>query len=236
MRKLFKSMWVCLTGLLFIASFASAAVVFTDDFETPDVTSAQSDGNTSGAINSDNWVKASNGFGSGRQGTVDEAHGDFTDPAGEQAYAFRYTNSGITTTFGSIGSAAVGTVITVNFDVVMDGHNSTTPYLAALVTFDGAGTRNRINGGVSDNVSSVLATTSGNSTTDGSYTNVEFSYTIDSADDAAVIGHDIALRFDGATSTAIIDNVTVDVVAVPEASAALLGCLGALMLLRRRRA
>ncbi|MGA0900343.1 MAG: hypothetical protein ACO3SO_08060, partial [Luteolibacter sp.] len=66
MRKLFKSMWVYLTGLLFIASFASAAVVFTDDFETPDVTSAQSDGNTSGAINSDNWVKASIGFGAGR--------------------------------------------------------------------------------------------------------------------------------------------------------------------------
>jgi len=197
---------------LAITSSANAAIVFSDDFETPDVTAAQSDGNTSGAIDATKWVKANFGFGSGSQGTADEAHGDFTEVgAGEQAYAFRYTNSGITTTFGSIGALSLGTTYTINFDAVLDGHSpgtTGTPYDMGLVTFDGAGTRTSQTS-FSNNTSSVLATAAGDATTDGLYTPVSFTFTADAKTDYAVLFQDLALRFKGATTSAIIDNVQV---------------------------
>lgn len=218
-----------------IAASANAAIVFTDDFESPDVTAAQSDGNTSGAVTTSKWVRATNGFGAGRDGTVDEAHGDFTDPVGEQAYAFRYTNSGITTTFESIGALVAGSTYTVTFDAVLDGHNAGAPFLAALVTFDGAGTRTSINGSVADNTSKVLDTLSG-SYAGTTYQQFSFSFTADAILDAAVLGHDVALRIDGATNSAIIDNISVDVVPIPEpSSTALFGLGGLALILRRRR-
>ncbi|MFT6792270.1 MAG: hypothetical protein ACJAR1_000249 [Rubritalea sp.] len=224
-------------GLTLIAGSANAAIVFTDDFESPDVTAIQSDGNTSGAITTSQWVKATNGFGSNRQGTVDESHGDFTDPVGEQAYAFRYTNSGITTTLGSIGTLMVNTTYTISFDIVTDGHNTGTAYTAGLVTFDGAGTRTSINGSVANSTASVLKTIGGNST-GTSYIPVSFSWTTGDAiaSGTATLGHDVALRFVGATSTAIIDNVLIDVTSVPEpSSTALLGLGGLAFILRKRR-
>lgn len=232
MKKRFATL---LTPALLAASSANAALIFSDDFESPDVTAAQSDGNTSGAIDTAKWVKANQGFGSTRQGTVDEAHGDFTDPVGEQAYAFRYTNSGITTLDGLIGALTPGTTYNISFDVVLDGHNNTTPYSAALVTFNG-GARNAMNsGGISQNTTLVLTTATGNATNDGLYTTVSFSYTTgDNAGDSAVLGHDVALRFAGATSSAIIDNVKVEV--VPEPGSLALLALGSLAIASRRRA
>lgn len=219
-------------ALLTAGTTTQAAVIFSDDFESPDVTAGQSDGNTSGAIDSTKWQRNTQGFGSNRQGTVDESHGDFTDPVGEQAYAFRYTNSGITTKDGLIGALTSGETYTVSFDVVLDGHNSTTPYSAALVTFNG-GLRDRMNGGgIAQNTTAVLATATGNSTGDGLYTTVTFSYTADGTE--ATLGQDVALRFAGATSSAIIDNVSIDVVPEP-GSLALLGLGGLLIGVRRRK-
>jgi hypothetical protein len=160
-------------------------VVFFDNFEaganpsalpatagsysnTPDVSAAQSTGNTSGAANTALWVRANQGFGATRCGLVDESAGAFADPAGEQAFAFRYTNSGLTTAFGVIGSLTAGTTYTVSFDVVAD--TAATPYNMQFVTFNGAGTRNDIR---SDSfVSKVLASRSGNAPGDGSYQTV----------------------------------------------------------------
>lgn len=222
------------------------ALVFFDDFEsgsndaavvtttgaysqTPDVTGAQSDGNTSGGINTTLWVKGNQGFGSTRQGLVDETHGDFTDPVGEQAYTFRYTNSGITTQSGLIGVLVAGSTYTVTFDVVLDGHNAANTYDAYLLTFNG-GARNDTRGTAgSTSTLARLNGTYGNAT----YQTFSFEYTADGTE--GTLGHDVALRFDGASNSAIIDNVTVDVVAVPESAAAMLGCLGGLILLRRRR-
>lgn len=240
-----KTLLAAATTAALVGVSAQAAIVFSDDFESPDVTAAQSDGNTSGAIDTVKWQRSDEGFGSTRQGTVDEAHGDFTEIGdGEQAYAFRYTNSGITTKDGLLGAAVAGATFTVTFDVVVDGHNGPAdvtgdpsldpmPYTAALVTFNG-GLRDRMNGGgIGQETTSILATTSG-ATLSTDYTQVTFFYTIDAIDDAAVIGHDVALRFHGASYTAIIDNVSVDAVVPEPGSLALMG-LGGLMMLRRRR-
>jgi hypothetical protein len=62
-------------------------------------------------------------------------------------------------------------------------------------------------------------------------TSYTFSYTADGLETA--LGQDVAIRFIGATTSANLDNV---LVTVPEPSAALLvGGLGVLLLLRRRR-
>ena len=230
---------------------ANAAIVFTDDFETPDVDASQSTGNTSGAIDTAKWVKASDGFGSNRQGTVDESAGAFTDPDGEQAYAFRYTNSGITTQDGMIGAYGTGlwvtgAVITVTFDVVLDGHNDGLAFTAALGTFTAGDTvaRNDANGGLggflTDGANSTLASFSGNAIAVGEpgaadYQQYSFTYAIDDLIEAgtATVGEDIVLRFWGATNTAIIDNVTVT--AIPEPSTTALIGLGGLALILRRR-
>ncbi|NNC87704.1 MAG: hypothetical protein HKN82_04500 [Akkermansiaceae bacterium] len=223
-------------ALILTGPSARASLVFSDDFESPDVTAAQSDGNTNGTIPS-GWVGASSGFGSNRRGVVDESHGDFTDPAGEQAFAFRYTNSGLTTAAGVIGAAVAGATITVSFDVVMDGHNNGLPYQAGLFAFADGAPRNRVEFFSKDTLAE-LNSVSGSATGDGLYTNISFAYTIDGTADAAILGEDLAVRFKGATNSATIDNVAVDVefaAAVPEASEALVVLLGLTGLLAGRR-
>jgi hypothetical protein len=235
-RKKILSTLAALASVTFFFAPATlqATIILTEDFESPDVTAAQSDGNTSGAIPT-GWVGATQGFGATRRGIVDEAHGDFTDPVGEQAFAFRYTNSGLTTAEGEIGVLTLGATYTVLFDVVLDGHNSTTPYNAYLAAFDaGATTRNDVRSDT--NQRTILTSTSGNATNDGLYTQVSFSYTVDGTTPVGLLGKDVGLVFRGASSSAIIDNVSVDVVtAIPEpATLALLGLGGLAMLVRRR--
>ncbi len=204
-------MWIVLASTLLMTTLCGQATgeveLVYEDFEAPpDVSAAQSDGNTSGADPA-GWLGSDQGFGASRCGTVDEAHGDFTDPVGEQAYAFRYTNSGLTSDEGTIGDILADVTYTVSFDVVLDGHNSTTPYTCKLVAFhegitERQDTRN-------DTGTTVLKTVSGNATGDGNYTTITFDRAIDPGADAAVVGLDLAVRFIGATSSAIIDNVEV---------------------------
>ncbi|BCX46311.1 hypothetical protein HAHE_02190 [Haloferula helveola] len=173
--------------------------------DTPDVDSDQSNGFTSGASNTALWARATEGFGASRCGLVDDSAEAFADPVGDQAFAFRYTNSGLTTKFGVIGSLTAGTTYTVSFDVVADSGG--TPYNVQFVTFNGAGTRNDVR---SDSfVSKVLASQSGNAEGDGSYKTVSFEFTPDSSLDASVMGHDLAIRFKGSTTSATIDNIQV---------------------------
>ncbi|BCX46897.1 autotransporter-associated betastr and repeat-containing protein [Haloferula helveola] len=208
-----------------LASAHAQTTVFFDDFEngandatvdnttgaysqTPDVDAGDSDGNTSGDINSTLWVKANQGFGATRQGLIDESHGDFTDPTGEQAWGFRYTNSGITTAEGVIGALVPGATYTITFDVVEDGHNGGTPWSAKLYTVNGGSRNDARNDGLA---TSVLASASGSADTGATYEQETFSYTVDPVADAAVLGHDVTLRFFGATTSATIDNVKVEV-------------------------
>ncbi|MGB1128597.1 MAG: PASTA domain-containing protein, partial [Haloferula sp.] len=187
-------------------------VVFTDDFEvssgSPDVDAAGSTGSTSKQTNTTYWVRASQGFGANDHGIVDESAGQFTDPSGEQAYAFRYTNSGLTTAEGVIGSLGAGTTYTVTFDVVGDGHNGGGSYQAELVTFAPGAARNDARAGTSG-TSSLLAS-QGGSYSATSYQQVSFTYVADGSE--AALGDDVALRFIGASTSANIDNVQVQVI------------------------
>lgn len=217
---------------------AAVTTVIDEDFEAPDVTAANSDGFTSGAVPS-GWVGATNGFGASRRGVVDESHGDFTDPDGEQAFAFRYTNSGLTSALGEIGVLTAKTLYTVTFDVVLDGHSAGTagsPYSAGLVTFAGGANRADMTSGISDQASLVLDSLSG-SYTGTTYETLSFSYLTGDIADGAVIGQDVAVRFGGATSSAIIDNVivTTELVPAPSALPAGLALLGLAAMRRRRR-
>jgi hypothetical protein len=236
-------------GLLVTAMPVSAVIVFQDNFEagaasnatslngsgtTPDVLTYTA-GNTSRQYNSTLWVDTTQGYGADRQGLIDGGTGgtdlgNFTpDGAGPQAYTFRYTNSGLTSNVGTIGTLTVGQTITVSFDVVIDGWNSGAAYNVSLVTFNGAA-----RGDVRSNAgeTSTLANVSGNATSSFQTIN-SLSYTVDGTE--SVIGHDIALRFYGQTSAAIIDNVSVDIQLIPEPSVFALSMFGfgALWLLRR---
>jgi len=192
----------------FATGVSTEGMVFFDDFEAPDVNAADSLGYTSMKIGP-NWVRATNGFGASRHGIVDESSGQFVDPTGEQAYAFRYTNSGITLAEGKIDTLTAGNTYRVSFYVVGDGHNNGGSYAAGLVSFaPGAARTDMTNMGAG--TSMVLAQATGNYS-GGSYQLVTLEYTSNGTTDASVQGHDVALRFKGATTSANIDNVMVRV-------------------------
>jgi hypothetical protein len=187
---------------LTIEVLAAETVVFSEDFENPDAV-GYAEGTTPGS-----WVRAANGFGSNRHGLNDESTGEFTDPVGAQAYSFRYTNSGITTDVGVIGSLTSGTTYEVSFDVVVDGSNSGDNYTVALVTFDGAARDDVRGGGAGNGATSLLNSASGNYS-GTTYQNVTFSYTADGTESA--LGQDLAVRIFGQSTSANIDNVRVSV-------------------------
>lgn len=244
-----------LLGLaIFSLSFASlnAATVFSDDFESPNVSTTYTIGNTSQQINTSKWVRSTNNAGGGfnghLNGIVDEARvgESFADPTGSQAWAGRYTsNTGLTSAFQQIGTLAVGQTITISFSSVIDGYNSGSSIAAYLVVFDGSGTRNAVQN-PETNTFAVLDRFLGTAT--GSYATYSFSYTVGEAVidnnggtsgvstiwNTNALSKDIAIRF-AHRNGALVDNVSVDITTVPEPAAALLGGLGLLVLLRRRR-
>lgn len=194
-------------------NFASEAapppgLVFGDDFESPDVSIAESDADTSKTVDTAKWVRADGNYQGHWNGIEDEGAGRFTDPVGEQAYRFAYTNAGLTTKEGVIGQLTAGTTYTVNFKVVRDGNTagSGLPYSAGLVTFASGADRTDVNF-LSDQTTAVLASTSGDASDDGLYTLVTFEYTTTGAE--GTIGQDLALRFAAGTNSANIDNVEV---------------------------
>lgn len=219
--------------LIFGSSLVNAAVVFSEDFESPDVPATTGGLLNNGPVPTD-WVGANQGFGASRRGIVDKAGGDFSAAAGnDQAFAFRYTNSGLTSAEGVIGALTLGTTITISFDVVRDdGGDSGTPYIAQLIAMPGGAARNDTRPSFTN--FTLLASVSGDSSGDGLFTTIMFDYTPEAGDPG--IGDDLTVRFLGATTSATIDNVSVDVSPVPEpGSMALFGLGGLLFFARRRR-
>ena len=185
----------------------ATTTLLTEGFENPDVTLTAPTGDLGNGTIPAGWVGATQGFGASRRGITDESTGDFNDPTtGEQAFAFRYTNSGLTTAEGTVGTLTAGATYTISFDVVRDlGRNDGTPYTAEFVAFDPGADRTEHRGG---RPGTTLASTSGSATSDDLYTTVTFQFT-PGASHTGLLGKDIGLRFLGATTSAIIDNVQI---------------------------
>lgn len=237
-----------LTSILALSAFAasaSATIVFTEDFQTPDVT-----GYDEGARPS-TWVQGFSSYGSNRHGLIDEDSGDFNGQStplvddGEQAYAFRYTSSpAIVTTEAAISATIVdGQNITVTFDAVEDlGDNegSAFKYDVYLFAIESGSTRLNSWGGTGW---TELANLTGSVAAGTTWTTgLTLSYTVGGGD-SAVFGDNIAVGFkdswtgSGGESSALFDNVSVDVTPVPEPSAfaLLAGCFGLAWVMLRRR-
>ena len=178
-----------------------ADVLFHEDFENPDVAEY------SQGITPEIWVRASVGFGSGDHGMTDKSDGDFSAPAGnEQAYAFRYKNSGITTKEFALGPPlAFGGGYEVSFDVVMDNSTSGRAYNVGLIAFGAGAIRNDCRSIPTG--STQLATATGNAPADGSIATVTFTFIPNATTHAAEFGKDPGIRVKGSGASAIIDNI-----------------------------
>jgi hypothetical protein len=184
------------------AGSLSAATLFTEYFENPDVT-----GYAQGTAPSD-WIKATAGFGGNRHGLLDQDSGNFISPDtnnNQQVYAFRYTNSGLTSKPDRIGPLVDGITYSVSFDVVQD--TQARPYRVQLIAFtDGAA---RWDARSTPAGSRMLLQVTGNAPTNGSFKTVSFDVTGDTNTHAGVLWYDLGVRFLGATTSANIDNVVV---------------------------
>ncbi len=205
---------VAVAMLLALVAPARAVIVFTEDFETPDV-AGYSQGTTPSG-----WVRASVGYRSSYHGITDKASGDFSAPdPNHQAYAFRYTNSGIATAEGVLSGTdglLPTSTYTLSFDVTKDYGSLGSPpkpglpYKADLVAVPAGASRTDMRGSTIPPGSSLLASTSGNAPSDGSFANAGLAFTPD-ASHSSVLGYDVGVIFRGATDSAIIDNVSFDI-------------------------
>jgi hypothetical protein len=192
-----------ITSILTLFAVSAGAVeLFNEDFESPDVTGYQ-EGTAPAA-----WVQATAGFGGSRHGLLDQDSGSFVSPDtnnNQQVYAFRYTNSGLTTKPDRIGPLVDGITYTVSLDVVMDG--SARPYTVQLIAFsDGAA---RWDARSTPAGSRMLRQITGNAPTNGSFASVSFNVTGDTNTHAGVLWYDLGVRFLGASTSANIDNILV---------------------------
>ncbi len=180
-------------------------LLFTEDWESPVVSGYDQQPPTPTG-----WVAASMGYRSSWHGLHNKDSGDYTAPAGnDQVISFRYSNSGITTGDGVISELRADVTYTISFDVVSDVVDATeTAYNVQLIAFASGAVRNDCRSTPAG--SSLLASSSGNSATDGSWTtSITFTFYANPTTYAADIGKDLAIRLKGSTSSANIDNVLV---------------------------
>jgi hypothetical protein len=233
-----------------LAGSASAAVVFTDDFETPDVVSTYAISNTSQTVSSD-WVRAAEGYGAGSNGLVDEAEDsgnnfvDTTTGTDAQALGFRSTNSGVTSAAGILGTVTADQTITLSFSVAYDAQsNGLGQWTAEILGWDTADATGR-NDARNTNTALLLANLSGtlDEPVSGAATFFEqsFSFTVGDAQVEAgdALGKDWTVRFTrgGGGGMAMVDDVSVDLTPIPEPGtfALLAGMFGLTWVMLRRR-
>ncbi|MEM7394045.1 MAG: Ig-like domain-containing protein, partial [Verrucomicrobiota bacterium] len=206
-------------------STTTANLLLLDGFESPaSVDAADSSGNTAGILpNNGKWVGATSGFGANRRGIIDKSSGHFDDAdPNQQAFAFRYTNSGLTSGQGVVANLTAGTTYTISFDVVQDlGRNNGTPYTAEFVAFtagEGNAARADVRGG--SKPGTILTGVSGNALDAApafsALQTVSFNFTPMSPAHDALLGQDLGLRFIGSTTSANIDNVLITSVSTPD--------------------
>lgn len=224
---------LCTGAFLVTATSANAGLVFTETFEGY----GNTDDNTLASYDKyppvpTNWVASSTGYKSSDSG--------LNLVGGNTVYSFRYTNSGLTTAEGVIGNLTAGETYTISFDVSLD-NGSASPFQVYLATFAGGASRSDVSSGGTNGTSAVLATVSGSydggagawTATGGtvSGSTITFSYTADGTE--GTLGQDIAIRLDGSTTSANIDNVNVDI--VPEPGTIALMAIGGVLVAHRRR-
>jgi autotransporter-associated beta strand protein len=186
-----------------------AQLIYSEDFESPVVTGYAQGTDPSG------WTGATQGFGATRRGLDNKDGGDFTAPDGnDQVYAFRYTNSGMTTDQGTIGVLEANTTYVIQFDVVWDlsqdsptyTSNTGLSYNVQFMSFSNSVARNDCRSTPSGAI--VFASTTGNAPNDGSFETVSFSFRPTASEDGW-LGEDLAIRLKGSTTSAGIDNIRV---------------------------
>ena len=187
------------------AASANAAIVFYEDFESPLV-----NGYAEGTTPPSKWVRGAQGYGGGSHGLDNKNGGDFNAPFGnDQAYAFRYTNSGLTTAEGVVCDLVGNVTYTVSFDVVKDGVSvfgtPALPYTVQLIAFAPGVARDDCRSTPAG--SAVLASAGGNAPADGSWATVTFSYRTDNGSE--YLFYDLGVRRLGASDSATMDNVLV---------------------------
>lgn len=183
--------------MLLVTQVVGQVVLFTEDFETPVVPTGYAEGTTPSA-----WVRASVGFNSNRHGINRIGDG--------QVYTFRYTNSGITTDDGEIGTIDLNfATYEVSFDVMQDRTSAEIPYVVNLFAAPLGIPKNDCSGGFLTPAGSIeLTRTSGNAPSDGSTNRVTMTYQTNPYM-TNLDGYDLGIRIFGATTSANIDNVRV---------------------------
>lgn len=185
------------------AQWSLTVTLFQENFESPSTPTGYAQGTLP---NNGKWVGANQGFNSSYHGIIDKAGGGFSAPdPNMQAYAFRYSNSGLTTSQDTMGDLDLSFTYTVNVDVVRD--IAATPYNIQLIAFAPGAPRNDCRATPSGSV--VLASASGNAPADGSFRTVSFTFVPDAVTHAAYSGYDLGLRFIGGTTSANVDNVLI---------------------------
>ncbi|MDT8391262.1 MAG: autotransporter-associated beta strand repeat-containing protein [Lentisphaeria bacterium] len=213
-------------GIMFATASLQGAIIFTEDFETPDITA----GTYAQGTTPTGWVRADQGYHATYHGIIDSNSGAlFTPPpaidpddgttvllaGGDQSYAFRYTNSGLTSGEGQITASGIQaeTVYRVVFGGVQDV-SGTNPdgYNALLYALDSGVARNDARSNPTG--AAVLDSVSkSNGWSDGSTFYDSMTYTSGLFSDTN-LGRDLTVRFRGATSSAIIDSVVVEATAL----------------------
>jgi hypothetical protein len=180
---------------------ATAGVVFSESFEAPVVS-----GFVTGTVPSGGkWIGANQGFGAGNRGLYNEAvvwptTPAYTTPYGAQAYYLNYTNSGLTTAEGVIGTLTADVTYTVTFNAAVTASTASGNYRVELVAFAGEA-RNDMRG----TFGTVLATATGSVTTNNMSAAGSLTFTPDGAN--AHLGKDVAIRLVKSTNSVLYDNI-----------------------------
>lgn len=193
------------------------AVLFFEDFESPVVV-----GYDQGTLpDANNWLGSNTGFGNDRKGLDEKSSGNWEDgvPGNLQSFNTQYTNSGICTDTGEVGTINLETVtykftLQVAYDKAVSGpHGSPSgDYDSVLFAVPGGFDRQDFTNFAGDFVPEALVRLQGTVPNDDGVHFVSGTYTTDPVTDAAWSGRDLAVALDGATSSANIVSAKVEIV------------------------
>ena len=194
--------------------FRVPAILFQEDFENP-VVSGYSQGTLPAA-----WLGSNQGFGSDRFGLDEKSSGNWEDgdPSNLQMFNTQYTNSGACTGPGEIATINLNFVtyrfrMQVAYDKAVSGpHGSPSgDFDSVLFAVPSGFDRQDFRNFAADFVPESLVRLQGTVPDDDGIHFFEGTYTTDPVADAAWAGRDLAVAVDGATFSANVDNIKVEI-------------------------